>query len=137
MAFSSTDTVLVSLQTQIAACAGWAGGTGVVHYPDLAFASATFPCCVVAETNQSGDYYASGAAGLRGGSLSIVIYTQSSVTVTEALGRTILQELLAQQSGIPFRGGSVGLCGEDSDASTAAGTQLVAVEITLEYGLEN
>jgi hypothetical protein len=135
MPFTTTDGLLLQTQTQIDACASWPGSTSDVHYPELTFAGASFPAAVVAEDQRTSTYYASGAAGLRGGTLKITIYTQSAVGVTELLGRAILEELLAQQTGIPFRGGYVGLCGEATDATTAAATPISAVELYLEYGL--
>jgi hypothetical protein len=135
MPFTTTDALLLQLQTQIDACASWAGATTDVHYPEIAFASASFPCAVVCEDQRASTYYAAGAAGLRSGTLKITIYTQSAVGATELLGRAILEELLAQQSGICFRGGYVGLCGEATDAATAAGTVVSAVELFIEYGL--
>ncbi len=136
MAFDSTDAVLLSLQSQLAACAGWSGGSSVIHCPEIPWTSATLPCAVVAESQQSSDTYAAGASGLRSGALQVLIYTASDITTTEALGRTILQQLLAQASGIAFRGGSVGLCGEETAAEVAAGTKVFGVELTLEYGLQ-
>jgi hypothetical protein len=135
MAFTTTDALLLQFQTQVDACAAWTGSTSDIHYPEISFATATFPCAVLCEDQRSSTYYAAGASGLRAGTLKATIYTQSAVGVTELLGREVLEQLLAQQTGIPFRGGYVGLCGEATDATTAAATPISAVELYLEYGL--
>lgn len=138
MAFTDASALLTQLQTQIAACAGWSGGSSAVHYPELAWGSGpTFPCALVSEESRSNVYYAAGAAGLRNGSLKLTIYAGSATTLgaLETLGQTILEQLLAQQSGIPFRDGEVGMAGDATDASIAAATEVRGVEVTLNYGL--
>ena len=138
MPFTGASDLLTQLRTQIAACASWTPGSAGVHYPGVDYASATFPCAIIAEDSRTSATYAAGANGLRGGTLSIRVYTDSasSIGATEVLGQAILEELLAQPAGIPFRSGSVGLAGESSDAIDAAGTPLNGIEITLEYGLD-
>ena len=135
MPMTGASGLLTQLQTQIAACASWSAGSSGVHYPSIEFASATFPCCVIAEMNRTSEYYASGASGLRGGTLKITIYSTGTVGATEVLGQAIVEELLAQQTGIAFRSGSVVLAGEATDAMDAAQTTVSGVELDLEYGL--
>ncbi len=136
MSFTGASDLLTQLRTQIVACASWSGGESAVHYPSLTFAGATLPACVVAEGSRTSQTYAAGANGLRGGSLLVTIYTSGTVGATEVLGQAILEQLLAQPAGIPFRNGSVGLCGESTDAQDAASTTVNGIEVTLEYGLD-
>jgi len=136
MPFTGASDLLTQLRTQIAACASWSAGSSGVHYPDVDWASATLPCCVIAEGARTSATYAAGAAGLRGGTFLVTIYTSGTVGACEVLGQAILEELLAQASGIPFRNGSVGVCGQSTDAQEAAGMTANGIELTLEYGLD-
>jgi len=135
MPMTGASALLTQLQTQIAACASWTATSAGVHYPSIDFSSATFPCCVVSETSRQSEYYAAGASGLRGGSLKVTIYTTGTVGATEVLGQAIVEELLAQQTGICFRNAGVVVCGEATDAMDAAQTTVTGIELDLEYGL--
>ncbi|MBA3591563.1 hypothetical protein [Methylibium sp.] len=136
MSFTDPPAILTQLRTQLAACAGWANGSGAVHYPDLpALAGATFPLAVVAESSRTFDTYADGALPLGGGSMQVVVYATGSVGVVEELGRTILSQLLAQFTGIPFRPSECGLSSDPSPAKVAGASEYRAVTLTIGWGL--
>ncbi len=65
-----------------------------------------------------------------------MLYGSGSVGTLETMAGTIVEQMLAQQAGIPLRSGSHAPCGESEDAKKAAGCEVRGVEITFEYGLQ-
>lgn len=128
--------ILTQLRTQIVACAGWANGQNAVNYPELpVLAGATFPLCVISTVPGSFEAYADGAAPLASGTLQVVIYATGTIGVVEELGRTILSQLLAQWTGIPFRQGECGLSSDPSPAKVAGASAYRTITLTLAWGL--
>lgn len=135
MAFTDASAYLTQFQTQLAACAVWSGGSSTIHYPNVNFTGATLPCIVVIEDQRGSDQYAAGASGLRSGTLRAILYSTASNGVIEAMAGTLVEQMLAQQSGIPFRSGSHQPAGIAEEAKAATGTSVNGVEIAFEYGL--
>lgn len=128
--------IITQLRTQLVACASWSTGINAVNYPELPVLSgATFPLALLSEGSRTFDTYADGAAPLAGGMLQVVIHSTGTIGVTEALGRTILSELLAQWSGIPFRPGDCGLSSDPSPAKVAGGSSYRTITLNLAWGL--
>ncbi len=135
MPFTDASAYLTQFRTQLAACAAWTAGSSAIHYPEIDWASVTLPVMVVAEESRGSEQYASGAVGLRTGTLKAVIYSSGTIGAVEVLADSIIEQMLAQQSGIPIRGATRGLCGDATDAMIAASGEVRGVEIMFEYGL--
>ncbi len=138
MSFTDAPDPLTQLATQLTACAGWSSGSGAIHYPESPdFTGATFPLAVLADESRSVGRYAVGAAGLVSGTLVIRIYGTGTIGVTEALGRTILSQLLAQEGGIVFRSSECGLSADPEPGRIAGDAQEIrSITLSLPYGLE-
>lgn len=134
MSLTDAPAIITQLATQLAACAGWSGESWYPEVPDLG--SATLPAAALSEMNRRYTPYAAGASGLPSGDLEIKIYSAASIGVLESLGRTIIDQLLAQQSGIPFRPGDCGLCSDQTSGMEAAGDSIRSITINLSYGLD-
>ncbi len=139
MTLANAPAIVAQLSTQLAACAGWAGGTGANWYPRVAWASASLPLAVLEESEASFTPYAAGCSGLASGTLKVTIHAAASSDegTVETLGRTILAQLLAQQSGIIWRTSECGLSGTFSSAEAATDTGTIAIILTLGYGLNS
>ena len=136
MTWTDPPAILTQLRTQLVACAGWANGQNAVHYPSLdGLMSATMPLAVLAETSRTAEVYADAVAPIPGGTLQVVIYGTDSVGTMEALGRTILSQLLSQATGIPFRPGECGLSSDPSPGMVAGSSGVRSVTLTLSWGL--
>ncbi len=98
------------------------------------------PLAVLSESERRYTPYAAGAAGLMGGTLAITIHAPASDTRSignlEGLGRSLMSELLAQHSGIPFQPASCGLCSDSTPGMEAADQAVRSLTLTLGYGLE-
>lgn len=129
--------MVTQLRTQLVACAAWTPGQAGVNYPEVvAMATATYPLAVLAATAPRAEYYADGAPPLMNGTLLVVIHSTDTIGVTEILASTLLQQLLSQIVGIPFRSSECGISSDPSPAKVAGGSSYRAVTITLPYGLE-
>ncbi len=138
MSLVDAPAIVTQLSTQLAACSSWPGGAVTNHwYPSVVWASATLPLAVLEESERTWTTYAAGAGGLQGGTLRVTIHyaASSSVGTVEAIGRTLLGELLAASAGICFRGSECGLSGTYTSAEAATDTGTIALDITLRYGL--
>jgi len=142
MPLTDASALLTQFASQLAACAAWTTAVGSgnesarIHYPSVAWSSATLPCAVISEDQRGSRIYATNAQGLRSGMLKVEVYSAGTVGAVEQLGQALLEQLLAQQSGIVFRTGYVGLCGDATIAEIAAQNEVRAIEINIEYGLE-
>lgn len=137
MTWVDAPAILTQLRTQLLACAGWpTGQSAAIHYPVLEdFTGETFPLAVLAETSRTFDPYADGAVPLGGGTLQAVIYGTGTIGATEQLGRTLLSQLIAQPTGIPFRPGECGLSSDASPAKIAGASEYRTVTLSLAWGL--
>ncbi len=90
---------------------------------------------MLVDVGRSGAVYAAGAEALPGGSLLIIIRAAMTTGELEQFARNILDELLAQQTGIPFTTGEVGACSDPSPAKQAGGVVTRAINIALQWGL--
>lgn len=138
MSLTNAPAIVTQLATQLAACTSWPGGaTSNMWYPSVPWASATLPLAVLEESDRTWTPYASGAGALQGGTLRATIHyaTTSDVGTVEAIGRTLLGEILAQNPGICFRASDCGLSGIYTSAEAATDTGTIALQLTLSYGL--
>jgi hypothetical protein len=138
MSLTNPPAIVTQLSTQLAACTSWPGGATSNHwYPNVVWASASLPLAVLEETDRTWTPYASGAGGLQGGTLRATIHyaASSDIGTVEAIGRTLLGELLLQTPGICFRASDCGLSGTYTSAEAATDTGTIALQITLSYGL--
>ena len=136
MSWEDAPAILRQLRTQLLACDAWKGAEDDVHYPKATnLSDEPRPYAVLADLGRSPQVYAAGAHALQGGTLQVLLYAYDTVGYVEELGRTILAELLAQQTGIPFTGGEVGLSTEPSPAKVAGGANVASIAITLTWGL--
>ena len=123
------------LRTQLFACAAWVAAPAtidMIHYPEADLTTDAYPLAVLDETSQRRTLYATGAGGLRSGSLRAVLHLAvTTIGQAEAFARTIGQQLMAQQSGFLFTDFQVGLCAEPKPQ---ADLQIFAIELTLDYG---
>jgi hypothetical protein len=135
---TNAPAIVTQLSTQLAACASWPGGAVTnLWYPRVPWASATLPLAVLEETERTWTPYAAGAGGLVSGTLKATIHyaATSDEGTVEAIGRTLLGELLAQNPGIIFRTSDCGLSGTYTSAENATDTATIAIQLTLAYGL--
>ncbi len=139
MTLVNAPAIVTQLSTQLAACASWAGGTGACWYPRVVWASASLPLAILEESEAAFTPYAAGCSGLASGALKLTIHSASSSDdgTVETLGRAILSQLLAQQSGIIWRTSECGLSGTFSSAEAATDTATIAIILTLGYGLNS
>lgn len=136
MSWENPPAIIEQLRTQLLACDSWEGGADNVHYPYAeGLVDEEAPLAVLEDLGRTGEPYAAGADALPGGTLQIVIRSPGSIGEVEALGRTILDELLAQQTGIPFRGGETGVASKPSPAKKAGGADIRTIALTLTWGL--
>jgi hypothetical protein len=138
MTLTSAPAIVTQLSTQLAACASWPGGATTNHwYPSVPWASATLPLAVLEESERTWTSYAAGAGGLQGGTLKVTIHYAASADIgtVEAIGRTLLGELLAAAPGICFRSSDCGLSGAYTSAEAATDTATIAIQLSLAYGL--
>ncbi len=134
--WTNPPAILTQLRTQLVACSSWANGSNAVNYPELAaLMSGTFPLAVLAEMSRRAEVFSEGAAALASGELQVVIYSTGTIGTAEALGRSILEELLAQATGIPFRSGDCGLSSDPSPGMIAGSSDVRAVTLSLPWGL--
>ena len=137
MSLVNAPAIVSQLSAQLAACAGWTGGTGNHWYPKVPWADAVLPLAVLEEADRTNTSYAAGAGGIVGGTLKITIHhaqTSDDGTV-ETLARTLLDQLLAQDPGILFRNSDCGISGTFSTAEAATDTGTIAITLSLTYGL--
>lgn len=136
MTWTNPPPILTQLRGQLVACAAWTGGTATVHYPELTgLTSATFPLAVLSELRPRSTPYAEGAGGIAGGELQIVIYGTDTVGNMEALGRSILDQLLAQVTGIVWQPAEAGLSSDPSPGKIAGNAAVRSVTLRLPWGL--
>lgn len=136
MTWQNPPAILTQLRAQLVLCAAWTGGASVVHYPDLSgLMSATFPLAVLSEHRPRRTPYAEGAAGIAGGELEVVIYGTDTVGLMEALGQTILDQLLAQVTGIVWQPAEAGLSSDPSPGKIAGNAAVRSVTLRLPWGL--
>lgn len=134
--WTNPSTILTQLRTQLVACAGWANGQNAVNYPELAaLMSGTFPLAVLAERSRTATLFCEGVAAIPGGELEVIIYATDTIGTLETLGRTILDQLLAQASGIPFRPAECGLSSDPSPAKIAGSSDVRSITLKLPWGL--
>ncbi len=140
MSLTDAPGIITQLSTQLAACASWPGGSASNHwYPEADTTGLAAALAVLSESERRYTPYAAGAAGLMGGSLAITIHaptTTGTIGYLESLGRSLMSELLAQQSGIPFQPANCGLCSDSTPGMEAAAQAIRSLTITLGYGLE-
>ncbi len=125
------------LRTQLVACAGWKAPLPAVHYPKADLTDSPELVAVLSELSREMNPYAAGAYGLLAGELQVTLHKKhSSIAEVETLGRTILDQLLQQQSGIPFRTVGCGLSSDPTSAQEAGDSDYVRISLTLGYGLD-
>lgn len=139
MTITNAPAMVTQASTQLAACAGWTGGTANHWYPVAPDGSAV-PFAVIDDQTAGRQIYASDAPGLPSGTIVITIVDSAARTIgqLEELGRTILAQLIAQASGIPFKSGEVGLV-DDFRPATEAGEgtgALRSITMSIPYGLD-
>ncbi len=123
----------------------WAASTGRTWYPDVDIQNATFPCAALFASNRRRTKFADGAQGAPSGELIITVWAPVTTTIgtMETNAELVLDELLAQDTGIALRDGSVSAAADPTSSARAANdaaqdhTQgFRRISITLEYGLE-
>lgn len=135
MSLVNPTSMVSQLSTQLAACASWTATTTDHWYPEVDWASVSTRAAVLSDT-RSLEQYAAGASGIKSGVLTIqIIHTTFTIGQLEDFAQDILDELLAQTSGIPFLSGECGLSSDVQEAETAGGTAHRSITITLPYGL--
>jgi hypothetical protein len=136
MSLTDAPAIITTLSTQLVACAAWTGGSGAVWYPEAPGTTSTTHAVLVPMSMQR-TRYAEGANGILGGSLVILLYVVGTDTLgdAETLAGTLVDQLMAQHSGIPFRSASYELAGDPGAAKTVGGSTIIPIQISLEYGL--
>jgi hypothetical protein len=151
MTWISPPSAVDTMRTMLLASSSFTGAgfiSASVHYPaaaietDDATAVDTLPVCVLAEESQERTRYAEGARGLPGGVLSIVLHSDTDAGTLETLARNIVDDLIltGQSTGLPIRGGRVGLCSDPTEGQRAAdvtdtNSTFRSISISIEYGL--
>ncbi len=113
-------------------CSSWGGAN--IYYPTAADSvSGTF--AVISPIDEQRTRYAEGAVPIPSGSLLLTIYKDDTIGNVETLAQAIQKELLTLSVGLLLRSATVGRCAEAGDALTAGGETRKAIDITIEYGL--
>jgi len=123
MTLTNAPAIVTQFSTQLAACASWSTGTAGHWYPSADPGIATLHA-VLASTNEDRTRYAEGANAIPSGTLKAAVYTPLSIGEAEALGRSLIDELLAQQTGLMFTGGNAQLSADPGAAKQADGNTL-------------
>lgn len=134
MTLTNPSAVITQLDVQLTACASWPGGM-TTWYPKKTGATADLPYAVLAETSRGVRPYAAGAGGIAGGVLEVHLHVTGTIGAVETLARTLLDELLAQQSGIVFNSSECGLSNEPTPGEIAAGEDITSITMSLPWGL--
>jgi hypothetical protein len=136
MSLTDAPAIITQLSTQLAACASWTVGAGGNWYPEAAPSITTTHAVLVPPTSQR-TRYAEGARGLLGGQLWILMYIVGTQTLgqAETLAASIIDELMNQHDGIPFRSMSFELAQDPGAAKTVGGSTIIPVQISIDYGL--
>lgn len=135
MSLTNPTAMVSQLSTQLAACSTWGAVTTDHWYPDVDWASVSTRAAMLSDT-RSLESYAAGASGIKSGVCTITIHhTTHTIGQLEDFAQDILDELLAQQSGIPFLSGECGLSSDVQEAETAGGTVYRSITLSLPYGL--
>jgi hypothetical protein len=135
MTLTNAPAVVTSFANMIVACASWTPGLSGLFYPTEDTTTVGI-IGVISASPTTRTPYAAGAAGLPSGNLLLVIYHTGDVGQTEAFAMAIVNELQAQTTGLPLRGGVTGLAATPGDAKTADGFTRNAINIEFEYGLK-
>jgi hypothetical protein len=124
--------------TEIVATAAWTGDEAAsLWYPMKPdFTGVTYPIGVIADMSPRRTVYAEGAGGLIGGTLRLVIYSDVSIGALETLAASMLTQLLAAYTGIPYRSAECGISSEPSPAKVAGGSGIYSIALDFPYGLE-
>lgn len=133
MSLTNAPAVITQLSAQLLALTSIPSGM-TTWYPSKAD-SASPPFAVLDEVSRRVSPYAAGAGGIAGGVLQVVLHVVDTVGNAEATARLMLDELLTQQSGIVFNGGECGLSAEPTPGEIAKGFSLVAITMSLPWGL--
>jgi hypothetical protein len=136
MSLTDAPAIITQLSTQLAACASWTVGSAGNWYPE-ADPSITTTHAVLVPPASTRSRYAEGARGLLGGNLWILLYVVGTESLgdAETLGGNLINELMNQHDGIPFRSMSFELAQDPGAAKTVGGSTIIPLQITIEYGL--
>lgn len=133
MSLTNPPAVITQLSAQILALTSLPSGA-TTWYPEKTNSTSP-PFIVLSEESRRLSPYAAGAGGIAGGVLMAVLHIVDTIGNAEAAARLMLDELLAQQSGIVFNGGECGLSAEPTPGEIAGGASLVAIAMSLPWGL--
>lgn len=149
---ASTPAQIDRLRTHLQACATWVAAGGAetrIHYP-LINPSGTIgtadalPAALLLRGETGRTKFAEGARGLPGGDLEVVFYLPADAFPTaaacEAFADAVLDELLAQDTGLPWQTGSAGMASAPAQPARAAATgpkptDYRSISLFLTYGL--
>ena len=136
MSLTDAPAIITQLSTQLAACASWTAGAGGNWYPEAA-GTLTTTHAVLVPPSSTRTRYAEGARGLLGGQLWILLYVIGTQTLgqAETLAGAIINELMNQHDGIPFRSMSFELAQDPGAAKTVGDSTIIPLQITIDYGL--
>jgi hypothetical protein len=133
MTLTNEPPIITQLSTQLAACAAWPAGA-TTWYPTKPNATSP-PFVLLVERSRRVRPYAAGAAGIPGGVLEVDLAVSDTIGNAESLARTLLEQLLAQTSGIPFLEADCGVSAEPTPGEIAGGTSITTITMTLPWGL--
>jgi hypothetical protein len=148
----SVPAQIARLRTHLQACQAWldAGGAEAqVHYPSINASGAigngdTLPAALLMRGDTGRMKYAEGARGLPSGDLEVVFYLDGAefptASTVETFADAVLDQLLAQDTGLPWQRGNAGLASDPTQGARAAKTgakphDYRTISLFLQYGL--
>lgn len=136
MSLTDAPSIITKLGEHLVACASWSPGASGLWYPE-APASTSGTHAVLVPASMQRTRYAEGANGLLGGTLWILLYVVGTESLgdAETLAGNLVNELMAQHTGIPFRSITYELAGDPGAAKTVGGSTIIPMHITIEFGL--